>query len=438
MSSSKNDDIAFAIFGALAGIGAYMWGLGQYRLKKVIEYTPTSKAIAVAPGIAEVSGKAEPSGALLTSPYDHKQCVYYENCIYKWSGSGKHRTRDLVKMLQSEQPFYLEDDTGRVLVNATLGAKGGWSSGLFGDMLSPKSAETKDMVGWDRQYSATPKRTPLFAKGPEIDANLQQFLTDHEPSLLNYDDKVDVEERYIEPGDQIFMIGTASETEFEGRPQMVVGRSQKGGAFCIADGTEKKVLSSLALWPYVGLVLGPVLFALCTLYLGFRSNIATQTTMDFISVCVAAMYAYLAYVLATEFVNGMILLRNSVGRAQANVDALLKRRHDLIENLVTVVSAAAKYEKKLDAEIAKIRAEAAQGGSKQLLMIAEGYPNLQANQNFMSLQQELSRTEEWIAGSRSYVADSIMLYNTRIGTFPYLLIAPIMGLKPISFEAATA
>jgi LemA protein len=231
------------------------------------------------------------------------------------------------------------------------------------------------------------------------------------------------------------MIGTATIDETAGRSGIVVKRDRSRGTFCMADGNEKKVLSSLAWSAYAALIFGPLLFAICFLYVGYRLNLSQGITAQIAFASVAAMYAYVASILATEFYNGMMVLRNNVERARANVDVLLKRRHDLIQNIVAVVSAAGKYERTITAEIARIRATAAEGDSRRLIMVAEGYPAIKSNENYLALSRELANTENWIAGARSYVADSVMLYNAKVSSFPYLLFAPFFGLKPMNPSA---
>ncbi len=75
------------------------------------------------------------------------------------------------------------------------------------------------------------------------------------------------------------------------------------------------------------------------------------------------------------------------------------------------------------------------GYSKTLLAIAENYPKLMAAGNYKALSGELVNTENWIAGSRQYIRDSIELFNTKIGSFPYFLYAPLAGLKPLAYES---
>ena len=417
----------FLIFGMLAGIAAYAWGLGQYRLKKTIEYTPTSKAISVAPGVAEVTGTTQPYGGLLASPFRGAECVYYETRVYKWSGGGKNRSRSLAANLESDAPFYIEDDTGKVLARMKLDG-GGFE--ILGSLFAGKKNLEKEMVKCDFSASGIPMVPDGFlsSKLKVGNAEVKNFLEKSVPSLANYCDKVDIEERCFSPGEQVYLLGVAKEEEIDGKPQMVIERDREKGVFCIADGTEKAVLSSMNFWTYAALACGPVIFALCFIVLDM---IYLKSSISNLAWPIASlMYAYVAWVFAIEFYNGMVILKNGVERAHANVDALLARRADLISNLVSVVKAAAKYEKGVQGRIAAIRAEAP-GAAKELFAIAENYPKISSAENYRLLMDELSRTEGWLAGARSYVADSVMLYNNRVSSFPYSLLAAVCGMKPL-------
>ncbi len=136
--------------------------------------------------------------------------------------------------------------------------------------------------------------------------------------------------------------------------------------------------------------------------------------------------------------NGLIRLRNQVENAWAQIDVQLKRRYDLIPNLVETVKGYAKHESGTFEKVTQARnmamnatsvAEKAQaenilsGTLKSLFAVAEAYPELKANQNFLALQEELTSTENKIAFSRQFYNDSVMTFNTRLQVFPVNVIA---------------
>jgi LemA protein len=149
--------------------------------------------------------------------------------------------------------------------------------------------------------------------------------------------------------------------------------------------------------------------------------------------------------------NGLINKRNRVENAWSQIDVQLKRRHDLIPNLVETVKGYAAHERgTLDAvvqarnaaisatgPVATAQAEnQITGALRQLFALSEAYPDLKANQNFLSLQEELSATEGRVAYARQFYNDSVLTYNTGIQKFPAALIATRMGFKPREYFEA--
>jgi LemA protein len=140
--------------------------------------------------------------------------------------------------------------------------------------------------------------------------------------------------------------------------------------------------------------------------------------------------------------NGLVRLRNQLENAWAQIDVQLKRRCDLIPNLVETVKGYAKHERETLEKVIQARnmavsakgvAERAEaenvltGALKSLFAVAEAYPDLKANQNFLRLQEELTSTENKIAFSRQFYNDSVLGYNTQIEVFPHNLIAGLFN-----------
>src|SRR6056297_1020943 len=142
--------------------------------------------------------------------------------------------------------------------------------------------------------------------------------------------------------------------------------------------------------------------------------------------------------------NGLIRLRNRVQEAWSDIDVQLKRRADLIPNLVNTVKGYAKHEKTLLENITKARSQLMQAGNvkekakannmlsdtlKSLFAVSENYPDLKANQNFLQLQEELTDTENKIQASRRFYNGNVRDFNTKIQTFPNNIVAGALGFK---------
>jgi LemA protein len=154
-------------------------------------------------------------------------------------------------------------------------------------------------------------------------------------------------------------------------------------------------------------------------------------------VVVVLLYLVAAY-------NGLIRRRNQIENAWSQIDVQLKRRHDLIPNLVETVKGYAAHEKEtLDAVIKARNAAvgastpstqaAAEGqlvaATRQLFALGEAYPDLKANQNFLALQEELSATEGKVAYARQFYNDSVLGYNNKLQQFPTMYFARMLKFE---------
>ncbi len=152
--------------------------------------------------------------------------------------------------------------------------------------------------------------------------------------------------------------------------------------------------------------------------------------------------------------NGLVRLRNQVKNAWAQIDVQLKRRYDLIPNLVETVRGYMKHERETLEAVTKARNTAVQVASAgaaergkaegelsavltRLLAVAESYPDLKANQNFLALQEELTSTENKISFSRQYYNDSVLRYNNQTQVFPSNVVAGMFSFKADEFFETT-
>lgn len=146
--------------------------------------------------------------------------------------------------------------------------------------------------------------------------------------------------------------------------------------------------------------------------------------------------------------NGLVRRRNRVKEGWAQIDVQLKRRYDLIPNLVETVKGYAAHEKETLERVIAARQRGVQakgvaeqaeaenmitGALRQLFALSEAYPDLKANQNFLALQEELTSTENKIGFARQYYNSEVRGYNTKIEMFPTNIVAGMFGFKPAEF-----
>lgn len=150
--------------------------------------------------------------------------------------------------------------------------------------------------------------------------------------------------------------------------------------------------------------------------------------------------------------NGLVTAKVRIDEAWSGIDVQLKRRADLIPNIVETVKGYAKHEKEVFENVTKARSalmgahgpqEAADANNqltsalKSLFAVAENYPELKASTNFLDLQQQVGDTEDKIAYSRQFYNANVLDYNTKIKVFPNVILAGMFGFKEVEFFKAT-
>lgn len=165
-----------------------------------------------------------------------------------------------------------------------------------------------------------------------------------------------------------------------------------------------------------------------------------------IIILVAVLFIVGVFLIATY--NKLVQLRQRVQNAWSQVDVQLKRRYDLIPNLVNAVKGYVQHEKETLERVTQARNMAINAGSvteqakaenflsgalKSLFAVAEAYPELKANTNFLQLQSELSDTENKISFSRQFYNDTVQTFNTKIEIFPNNLIAGMLGFQMVDY-----
>ncbi len=168
---------------------------------------------------------------------------------------------------------------------------------------------------------------------------------------------------------------------------------------------------------------------------------------------IALAAAVLLLLWAVAAFNSLVTMRNRMQNAWADIDVQLKRRHDLIPNLVETARGYMQHERSTFEAVTQARAQAVAAGNDirertaaellltgalgRFLVVAENYPQLRAVENFQLLQEQLTSTENRIAYARQFYNDEVMKYNTAQSTFPRNLFAGLLGFSPATLFAGS-
>jgi hypothetical protein len=418
----------------LAILGLYLSHRSNRR-RRLIEALPTSATQGIFIGLVELKGTAECEHPV-TSFLTEQRCVLYSWTIHEhWrreieetytdnEGNRRRRTRVesgsiCVGQGGETTPFYLQDESGVVLVH-------------------PEGAEQRPLSLLARTCTS---HDPLyFGKGP-----------------LGTVPNSTMTRTFVETGiplhTMLFLVGKARERGDVVAPE--IAAEKDAPLYLMTTQTEAQVLSgyrlNLGLWAFVGLAAA----AGCGALIMDILHLGSQSAMIMGAIAGGAIYLGLAALSWIWMVfNSLVDTRNRVRLGWSQLDVQLQRRHDLIPNLVACVEAVASHEKETQATIAKLRqqmtatapgiaGEDFRGVARDVLVLAERYPQLRAQESFANLQTELIGTEQRIALARAYFNDIATAYNNRLEVVPDRFIASLTGFRrqPLlmaeDFERAT-
>jgi hypothetical protein len=407
------------LMGILLGMLCLTASYRAGRRRRLVENIPTCKTTGVFIGLVELKGTAE-SVQPLTSYLANQSCVFYHWHVEEhWSRTvtetytdkdGKRRTRtrhesgwtrvaDGGEMI----PFYLKDDHGSVLVQ-------------------PANAKIEPVVMFEETCG---RLDPLYyGKGPER-------------SVAHSNHR----RRFVEEGiplhAPLYVMGQARERRDVVAPE--IAADGEAPMFLISTRTEDQVRSGMKWgergWAWFGLVLAVAGSAWM-----LRSGQSSNGVPILIGVVVAYLFCWAIAWVWMAF-NSLVDLRQRVRQAWSLVDIQLKRRHDLIPNLVEVVQGYRQHEQSLQAALAALRSELSatppgvKGADYQAIhqtvqALAERYPELKASDSFLALHKSLAETEQRIALARGYFNDIAMHYNTRLETVPERFVSKLAVMQP--------
>lgn len=419
------DPSSFAPFLPYVGIilaGLALWAsIRAGKRHWLVDCLPTSKVQGVFIGLVEVKGTAE-SAQPLTSYLGEQSCVWYSWTIDEhWSrtvtetytdSEGRTRTRTRhesgwtnVAKGGDSMPFYLQDDTGNLLIR-------------------PEGAEIDPEIIFKHTCGTG---DPLYyGKGPS-------------GAVMNSDYQRQFVEKAITLRKNLYVIGQARERQDIVAPEIAADPSAP--MYMISVRTEEQISSGYHwkfwIWGIVGAI---VILAGLLISDRVQDEESQGRWPIYAALWGGYLFAWLVSWLILIF-NSFVATRQRVRQGWAQVDIQLKRRHDLIPNLVATVTGFRDYEKETQETVAQLRAQSeatppGQEGSDYeacaplIQAVIEKYPALKSSESFLALQKELADTEQRIALARAYYNDIATFYNTRLEIIPEGWIARLGGFQP--------
>ena len=402
-----------AWIGGLLAFFCLLASFRNFRRRRLSEALPTSRALSVFMGLVEMKGSAECEQPL-RSYLTELECVYYEWLVEEeWErtrtdSEGKREFSGgwlAVGGASAAVPFYVKDATGAVLVQPQGAA-------MDGAVVFSRTCKSDDYL--------------YYAKGPR-------------PGVSNSRGLRRFTEKAILLHGPVYVVGKARERKDAVAAE--IAEDKFAPLFLISGRSEKEVQSSYfrggVTWTLIGLVLlvGGFVWSdrLQQLYLIEQLPLYFSVASAYLGVWVLAW--------VWNVFNDLIGLRNRVREGWALIDVQLKRRHDLIPNLVRIVSALRDHEHLVQEQLAALRAQGTAGVGPRalkpaLLAVQEKYPVLKAMPAFLDLQKSLVETEERIALARDYYNNISMHFNTRIEQVPANFVRMLTAMR--RFEPLSA
>lgn len=419
-----------AVFGAVGSVLAALLlflALRANRRRRFVDNMPTSKTTGVFIGLVEVKGTAE-AETPLRSFLAERSCVQYRYEVEEhWSrtktetytdSDGKTRTRTKTesgwKTVASGGewiPFYLKDDRGVLLVR-------------------PDGAE----IQGERVFCETVRRgDPLYyGKGPSgsvMDSDHRRRFTEHALPLHH----------------PLYVIGQSRLRDDVVAPE--IAQDDQAPMFLISTRSEEQISRGLGIqyWVFTALVFVVLLGGWMLTHHAQGRALQDNIPMYLLLAGGAALACVVGWLWMAY--NSLVDLNHRVDQGWSNVDVQLKRRAELIPQLVRVVGGLKSHEKDLQETVARLRNQATAtrpgeqgpdpaGVSKTLLALREAYPQLKTSEAFLKLQAEISTTEEKIALARGYYNEIISQHNIRLLRIPDRFVAPLARMTKRAYIEA--
>lgn len=362
----------------------------------------------------------------LLSPYTHTPCIYF-HCIKEKYVGGKGKKWKIIENFAHYIPFYFKDSRGKIRIDLTnIDSDFSDHKILLKDKGIPDPANSEidcDVILKNEQYN-------------DMGLMRSQSLFFRPLGGKNYRKS----EYILRAGTNVFVYGMISKRnnelflhEAQDHPLII---SKKDRELYISEFYQGSNLI------YLVHVLVSVGFTLAVLAINYFLRINVYVMLLFLLIGNTFITGSIIF----SLYNRIIVLKNRAFNSLSNINTEIKRRADLIPQLVEVVKEYSKYEKEVQAMISEIRTHMVYSDDiffeqrpkfPTLFALAEKYPQLQASQNFQLLAQEIFDTEERIAYSREFYNRSVRKYNTLINQFPFLIVSGPLGMKDMQYISFT-
>ena len=413
------EEQAISIFVPLAGflLGAVLLWLAMRskRLQRLMVDLPTSKTANVFIGLNELKGTAE-TGMPLTSYLAESNCVYYQYRVSeKWrrvvterytDSNGRSRTRtrvetgwDTVASGGDMMRFMLRDDHGALRID-------------------PEGATVEPVTVFSQSCG---RSHPLYyGKGPRR-------------AVMNSVHRRQFTEHAIPLGQALYVLGQARERDDVIAAE--IATHPDAPEFLISSRSEEEIIRSRGIKAWVYFVLGAIACVGGFYAVDYMQQRAETPRWELLLLSFTGYLCVAFWAWAWMVFNSVVSFKHRVERAETLIDIQLKRRTDLIPNLVKLAQEAAEHEHEVHETTARLRGESKAKGPRApvLDILREAYPHLNSNENFLQLQQQLVDTETRIELARRYYNESVSFFNTRLQQVPDAWIAQLVGMKEREF-----
>ena len=392
--------VGMAYWWVLAGAICFLlfsyFGFRSIKVKRMIENIPTTASAGVSVGLAEVKGKVRVKEEdSLKGPVSNLRCVWYRYLIEERRGSGKNARWVTISDKKAFERFYCEDKAGKLLIDP-------------------------------------------------YDANI---ITRHKKTKR--EGSMRYSEWLLKPNDTLYALGMARVDTHE-QDKLVLGTSkhdtENADLFILSNYSEKDLMIRKAAISMLSLCLAFSSMFCAAIFMGGMNGQFSAT--DYLVSGLLAPLFLICFMLVLHY-NDLVFLRHRAHRNWANIQVSLKKRADLLPGLQSIVAQYKAYESTLLTRITQQRKQlgaslespdragdylqAEQQLLKGLKLAVEDYPELKANHLFLSLNTTLTQLEDEIALMRTGYNDAVMHYNTRIQSFPDVLLAKGFKFQRMAF-----